>query len=87
MLKFGIPGKLAPKKCFCGAKLTEPKVGIPPNYKNKNELLKHLHDSNVWFVSCVTCHTDYVWSFPQKWVERHPLPLLDTKKVLYDNNG
>lgn len=81
---FGIPGKPAPKKCFCGAKLTEPKSGVPSNF-SQCECRKQFHESNVWFVSCQKCKTDYVWSFPQRWIERNPLPLFDTKKVLYEN--
>jgi len=63
--------KSAPRTCnMCEAKLQK------PQYLPKGAIYGR------WKAICLTCNTEYVWSHPHVWLERHPLPLFDRKIIL-----
>jgi hypothetical protein len=74
---FGIDCQPPPKKCpDCRAKLAQPQY---VKYHDR----RYGKSCERWQIECA-CGVILVWSFPQRWVRKHVLPLWEAMKTVCD---
>lgn len=91
-MKYKSATKSSPKKCECGGKFNKPHVHKPTSWRDLNAPFSEprrwdnctqlAQEKDSWYCQCGKCGIFAVWSFPNVWVERSPMPLFNTRRII-----